>query len=142
VERIGALHPALAHFPIALLIAALPAELLARIRKSEGMAVAGRYCVLLGAVSAVLTTLVGFAWAGFGSPDDPWDTLAQHRLTGLGTALLAVWLLVLCYVGTKPDAKGARTAYLVSLVLTAVLVGLTGFLGGAMVWGTDHLRLW
>ncbi len=139
---LGDLHPAAAHFPIALLLAALPAELIARVRKSQGLAVAGRYCLVLGAVSAVVTTLLGFFWSGFYLAIDEWNTFTQHRTAGVVTAAVSIWLLIICWISAKPNAKASRTVYLLSLCLAAVLVGLTGFLGGALVWGTDHLWPW
>jgi len=139
---LGGFHPAAAHFPVALLLVALPAELLARWRKSEGLAAAGRYCLVIGSIGAIATALLGFCLAGFNMSVDTWGDFERHRLTGTLTAALGVWLLIICCLSTRPNAKKARAFYLMSLVLAAALVALTGFLGGALTHGTDHLSVW
>lgn len=139
VAWLGAFHPAAVHFPIALLLAALPAELITVVGRSKKFATAGRYCLVLGALSAVVTAGLGWCMGGFRLIDGDWGIMTRHRWAGTGVALLAVWLLVLCPLSARPEARVARRLYLMSLVLTAALVAVTGFLGGAMVWGTDHL---
>lgn len=139
ISWLGAFHPAVVHFPIALLLVALPAELIAVMFRSEKFAAAGRYCLVLGALSAVVAATLGWCMGGFKLTDGGWGMMTQHRWAGTIVALLAVWLLILCPLSARPGARVARRLYLMSLVVTAGLVGVTGFLGGALVWGTDHL---
>ena len=107
------LHPPLVHFPIAFLLIApfLPRS-------------AARIVLTLGVVGAVLATASGWFM------DTPKPSLsleyAWHKWLGVALtvlALLAWWKLDLSH-------WQARFA----LAALAVLVGITGHLGGRMVW--------
>ncbi len=134
---LGNFHPAVVHFPIALLLAALPAALIAVARRSQKLATAGRYCVVLGAVSAIVAAALGWFWEGFELTHSR-VAMTQHQWAGTVVALLSIGLLILCPLSAKPGARITRRLYLMLLVLAAGLVAVTGFLGGALVWGTDH----
>ncbi len=136
---LGKLHPAVVHFPIALLTAAFLAELMAMFGGSRRYAAAGRYCLVLGALSAVLAGALGWFWEGFKWTDGDWVLMTRHRWAGTATAVLSIVLLILCPLGARPDAKISKRLYRVTLVVTVALVALAGFLGGALVWGPDHM---
>ena len=136
---LGKFHPAAVHFPIALLMAAFLAELIAMLSGSQRYASAGRYCVVLGALSAILAGALGWFWEGFKWTDGDWVLMTQHRWAGTFTALLSVFLLILCPLSARPDAKVSKRLYRVTLLVTVALVGLAGFLGGVLVWGADHM---
>lgn len=136
---LGRFHPAAVHFPIALLMAAFLAELIAMLSGSQRYASAGRYCLVLGALSAVLACALGWFWEGFKWTDGDWVLMTRHRWAGTFTALLSLLLLILCPISARPDAKTSKRLYRVTLFITVALVGLTGFLGGVLVWGADHM---
>ena len=136
---LGKFHPAVVHFPIALLMAAFLAELIAMLSGSQRYASAGRYCLVLGALSAILAGALGWFWEGFKWTDGDWVLMTQHRWAGTFTALLSIVLLILCPMSARPDAKGSKRLYRVTLLVTVALVALTGFLGGVLVWGADHM---
>lgn len=136
---LGKFHPAAVHFPIALLMAAFLAELIAMLSGSERYASAGRYCLALGALSAILACALGWFWEGFKWTDGDWVLMTRHRWAGTFTALLSIILLILCPLSARPDAKTSKRLYRVTLLITVALVGLTGFLGGVLVWGADHM---
>lgn len=143
VERLtrwlGKFHPAAVHFPIALLMAAFLAELITMLSGSQRYASAGRYCLVLGALSAVLAGALGWFWEGFKWTDGDWVLMTRHRWAGTFTALLSVVMLILCPLSARPDAKVSKRLYRATLLVTVALVGLTGFLGGVLVWGADHM---
>ncbi|MEZ6192640.1 MAG: DUF2231 domain-containing protein [Phycisphaerales bacterium] len=136
---LGKFHPAAVHFPIALLMAAFLAEIIAMLSGSQRYASAGRYCLALGALSAILACALGWFWEGFKWTDGDWVLMTRHRWAGTFTALLSLILLILCPVSARPDAKTSKRLYRVTLLITVALVGLTGFLGGVLVWGADHM---
>lgn len=138
---LGKFHPAAVHFPIALLLAALLAEVISILTGSQRYASAGRYCLVLGALSAVLAGTLGWFFGGFHLIDDgSWRSLeTRHRWAGTVTALLSIGLLILCRLSARPDARVSKRLYRVTLVVTAGLVGFTGYLGAALVWGADHM---
>lgn len=136
---LGKFHPAVVHFPIALLMAAFLAELIVMFSGSQRYAPAGRYCLVLGALSAILAGALGWFWEGFKWTDGDWVLMTRHRWAGTFTALLSVVLLILCPLNARPDAKISKRLYRVTLTVTAILVALAGFLGGVLVWGADHM---
>jgi len=58
IRDIGQFHPLSSHFPIALLIVALPAEILWTVTRKESWRTTVRYCVVLGAAGAVCTAVL------------------------------------------------------------------------------------
>lgn len=136
---IGRFHPPATHFPIALLFAALLAELAliatgkVRFRHTVG------FCLVLASAGAVVAALLGWFNAGFVLWDEDW-VLATHRWLGTGTAALSLLTLALFARATSSTAPPrAVVPYRIVLILTVVLVGVTGFLGGSLVHGLDHL---
>ena len=132
---LGKFHPALNHFPIALLSSAALAELLLMRRRSLLFEHAVRFSVNLGALSALLAAALGWLFAGFQLTDDEW-VMTAHRWAGTATALWAVALLVVC---ARTEAGSTRRRGLrIVLFGAAGLVTATGFLGGALIYGLDH----
>jgi uncharacterized membrane protein len=131
------LHPVLVHFPIALLLAAALAELLGQGRAADGGASpVARYCLSLAALTAVLAAL-----SGWGLAEDHLALpgteviLERHRWLGLSTAGLAV---ITFAVGLVAGKQGPRLRlYRWLLLLAAVVVAITGHMGGMLVYGPD-----
>ena len=63
---LGKFHLLFLHFPIALLVAAAAAEGWSVVRGSRVLEPAVRFCVLLGAITAVITVALGWLHAGSG----------------------------------------------------------------------------
>src|SRR5262249_45092863 len=98
VGKLGPLHILVIHFPIALLIAAVVAEIWSVWRGDRSPGRAVRFCVLLGAVSAVDAAALGWLHAGNGHGATVPQILALHAWSGtlaatwaVGTALFAEW---------------------------------------------------
>ena len=136
---LGKFHPPVTHFPIALLVAAALAEFLLMRRPGAFFEHATRYCVWLGAGSALLAAVLGWLFAGFQLVDDEW-VMTTHRWFGTGTALWAAFVYVLCeraYAGAA-----SRQPFRLALFTGAGLVSVTGFFGGALLYGLDHFTGW
>lgn len=133
---LGKLHPAAVHFPIALLMGAALAELLSTRFKPEFFGNAARFCLWLGAFGALGAASLGWLYGGFRLVDEE-TVLALHRWNGTAIALLALLALWLneTRVRAQPSRKGM---YRSTLFLTALLVGLNGYLGGFMVYGPEQ----
>ena len=131
----GKFHPLLTHFPIALLIAAALAEILLMRRPGMLFEHAVRFCVGLGAVSAVGAALLGWLFAGFQLSDDEW-LMTAHRWTGTATAFWAVLLFVV----SERMVAGIvfRRSFRFALFAGAALVAASGFLGASLIYGLDH----
>lgn len=140
-------HPFVVHFPIALLVL--------------GGGVAAAYAMSGRALwRAVTGLLVAFgtlgAWAANATGEALYahvegtpiveELVGRHEALGnwtlaLGAAATAVWLGVLAWrrragrTFDEPDPLGVRLAVAALALAAAVLVVLTGRLGGVMVWG-------
>src|SRR5207248_4393498 len=91
LRLVGKLHVLVIHFPIALLVAAVVAEMWSVWRKEVVPSPVVRFCVLLGTAGALQAAALGwlhaaFAGSGAGSPQG----LALHRWIGTAAALWAV----------------------------------------------------
>ena len=93
---IGRFHPAVVHFPIALLVAAAIAQLLRNGAGLERLGDTARFCTALGALGAVGATLLGWADAGLWGNEGFVTTI--HRWMGTATA---VWALMTLFLGER-----------------------------------------
>jgi uncharacterized membrane protein len=132
LQVLGRLHPLLVHFPIALLLAALGAELFQR--RKEGPSEAGFFCLALGTVGALAAASTGWLFAEH-DPPGVHDLLFRHRWSGVGVAASAAVTLVSAWRWRRSgEARLARPTHL-GLLLTAGLVAASAHLGGEMVYG-------
>lgn len=140
VRWIGHFHPPMTAFPIAMLVGAAVAEALRMLTKASWLQGAGRWCVILGAASAVVAAPLGWAFAVGRS--GTW-VLQTHRWLGTSLAALSVVVLVLSErrFHRNADAPENPAAFRAALFLSALLVMATGFFGGAMVYGL-HAYYW
>lgn len=134
---LGKFHPPTTHFPIGLLTAAAFAEFLFIKTKRLLFDNAAQFCVWLGAGGALAGAVLGWFFAGFHLVDDTW-ILTTHRWLGTSVALLSLIVVWLSILSHREGKASHRSAYRAALFLTVSLVGATGFLGGAMIYGIDH----
>jgi len=140
VRFAGRFHPATVHFPIALIAVAALFEILGAARRDKTLAVAAVWLAALGAAGAVGAAALGWSAAAFSSfPDDLGRVLETHRWLGLTTASAAVFAAA---AGVLSLRRGGGWPFLFRLLLLAatVLVLVTGFFGGILIYGFDHYR--
>jgi len=133
---IGRFHPMVVHFPIALFISALVAEILFAATRQELFRHALRFLLWGGALGAAVAASLGWTFAATGPTEHGW-LLDAHRWAG--TAAAVVGLVVLSVNERIERGMGTRAVLRVSLTAIAVLVGAAGFLGGSLLYGIDHL---
>ena len=135
---IGRLHPLLVHFPIGLVLIAAMAEVVAMTTGRwdwRAMAVAN---VRAGAWFALGAAIAG--WRLASSPGiEATSSLEWHRWLGT-IATVAVFGAALATAGARGRSPFALWVYRMTLFWAAVLVAVTGHLGGLLVWGADFLR--
>ncbi len=137
IPWLGRFHPPSVHFPIALLTAAAVAELLRMATGKSAFDAISRYCVWFGTVTAVGAGVLGWFLAGF-RPTDPSWVMTMHRWLGTSAVVCAGLVLALCELSRPPDRRRTRLCFRVTLLAVAALVSVTGFFGGAVVFGFDH----
>ncbi len=138
IAWLGKFHPAATHLPIGLLIGAAIAELCLMMTGKSAFRSAVGFCLITGAVAAVLTATLGWFHGGFTLWDADWIQ-RTHRWLGTATAALSLAAMTLYLRVRAPSPGGsAEIAYRVVLLLAAALVGVTGFFGGALVYGINH----
>jgi len=122
-------HPVVIHFPIALFIFGLFLEFVGLWRKNAVLGVAAWWnlCGALASLAIVAPTGIA-AWLIGGHKLE--GNMLIHLLLAIGSLLLMSTTLV-----ARKKLGNEHRAYLAILILTAVIVGLTGHFGGQMVYG-------
>ena len=134
---IGRFHPLLVHFPIALVMAAAAAELVVIATPLKAWRTVAVANIRAGAAMAVVTAITGWLFAS--SPlVDATTSLEWHRWLGMAGAARATGAALL---SSRLHAS-SRSAFMYrfTLFLTALLVAITGHLGGTLVWGVRFFQ--
>jgi uncharacterized membrane protein len=134
----GRLHPLLLHFPIALVIFAAFAESAAILTNYRTWHVVAVFNVRAGALFAVVAAITGWVLASSTAVDDA-ASLQWHRWLGMAAALATIGV-AFATAGIECRSSRVRWLYRIALFWAAALVGVTGHLGGKLVWGADFLR--
>ncbi len=138
----GFLHPATVHFPIALLTVGALFVVLGWKWPSIGTQIP-LACLLLGAASSVVATLMGWAFApeqgyGGGWTSFDWDREVDvHRWSGVIVSIVSCLFALVALVALWKDSPGMNKAWKIGLLLCAGMVGAVGHQGGEMSYGAD-----
>jgi uncharacterized membrane protein/nitrite reductase/ring-hydroxylating ferredoxin subunit len=135
------IHPILVAFPIALWVMALIFALLGVSQGNAMLWAAGFYCVIAGCVGAVLAALPGAL---------DWWTVVPRQSSAKQRGLIhgslnVVALLLFIAIAYRQGSAAARPdgLNLFLMVVGVVLIGISGWLGGTLVYrnqiGVDHL---
>jgi uncharacterized membrane protein len=136
---IGKFHPLLVHFPIALVLAAAAAELVAIATPRQAWRTVAVANIRAGAAIGIVTAITGWLFAS--SPAvDVTTSLEWHRWLGLAGAAGAIGAALLSS-RLHGASRRSALAYRCLLFVAALLVAITGHLGGTLVWGAGFLRL-
>jgi uncharacterized membrane protein/mono/diheme cytochrome c family protein len=134
---LGNFHPPAVHFPIALLTAAAVAELLRLVTRKPVFDDVSRFCIWFGTLAAVVAGLLGWFLGDFHIADAS-VVMTTHRWLGTSTVACAALVLALAEVSRPPNRRRTRVWFRVTLLVVAGLVQVTGFFGGAVIYGLDH----
>src|SRR5436190_10515559 len=137
---LGAFHPGLVHFPVALLVVAALAETFQILKKRREPWAGTPLLAYLAAAAAVPASFFGFMLADYGGNEGPMVDL--HQWLGVASTVAAL-VAAGCAIKAK-TCFPSLVALRLSLILGAGLVGATGYMGRAMVFRKDriikHLR--
>ncbi len=131
---LGKFHPLAVHFPIAMLIAAALSELLLMRTRHELFFHATRFAIWVGSLGALAAATLGWFFAGFRIADEEW-LMTTHRWFGTSASAFALVVLLLC---ERAHRRSERKAFRLALFPLAAVVAMTGFFGGALLYGIDH----
>lgn len=139
LELAGRFHPLVVHFPVGLLLAAVPAALLARLRQNGPWRDIADYCLALGAAGALAGSALGWCAHEAGAGALQPTLLTRHEWSGWVTTGLALAACAAARAARKGRPFGRF--HLPLVLATAAAVSAAGHLGGALVWGEDYLPL-
>jgi len=135
----GKFHPVAIHIPIALVLVAALAELLAMMTRNGTFEKVSRFninvAVLGAAVSVGLGLLAGMS-ADF--PGDYARPFWLHKWIGITMAVFIAVAAVLSELACRRGGSRCRWGYRAVLLLCVALVGAAGYFGGQLVYGLNH----
>jgi uncharacterized membrane protein len=124
------LHPAMVHFPIALLPVAVGVDALGRATSNDGLLEAGRRGIAVAAVSAALAGVAGLIAQEASRFDRQGrQLLVTHRTLNLGLIGLTGWLALRRARRDRPSL-----AYLMAGAAGIGVMTYSAYLGGHMVY--------
>jgi uncharacterized membrane protein len=138
-QTAGRAHPLLVHFPIALLIVAACVELVRAARRDAVPSRTAGACLLVGAFGAALAAGAGWLNADFEHGGGGDTLIESHRWVGLAAAVAAAGALPCGWWWRRSAGSAGAGAYRALVVLSAMLVGVAGHLGGTIVYGGSYL---
>ena len=130
-EFIGHLHPVMVHLPIGILLLACLFLWLSQKPKFAYLRPVISIILLLGFLCAIATCVTGYLLSLSGEDDE--DLVSLHQWSGISVAFLS-GLTYLLY------RKNRLVKWRITVaVLLAILILMTGHLGGSLTHGSDYL---
>lgn len=130
----NAYHPAIVHFPIALLVVGLLLDLIGLIKKDTRLLYAGWYNTVAAAVTslgAVASGFVAMTWMKL-----PYKGLIFNHLLYAIVVTVIMWLMVALRVHRHEKMNiPIRALYWILAIASFLIISWTGHLGGAFVYG-------
>lgn len=140
ITFVGKFHPVAVHLPIALILMAALAEFIFLCFGSLPLfRSAARFNIHLAVLGAIATIILGLAAAsGASYPSEYAEILLRHKIMAFTTLVMSILAAFSLEIGTRKDRSAWIMGYRISLFIAAVLVALTGHLGGMLVYGLNH----
>lgn len=132
---LGAMHPGIVHFPIALLAVGAFLEVLQVLRKKKEPFAGTAALVYLAAAAAVPASMFGFMLAD--SEGAEGAKVDLHKWLGVASTVVA--LVAAACAWKSKSSGGALAGMRIALVVGSGLVLGTGYVGGELVFGENHL---
>lgn len=128
--RLQEVHPALVHFPLALLPLSVGADLLGSITGSEALCDLGRRTMPLAAASGLVAGVAGLmAQTEVNAEGRALEALQTHRTLNLGLVTLATAMAAYRARASKPGL-----GYLLAGLVGLAVLDYSAYLGGSLVY--------
>lgn len=138
IAWLGAWHPAVIHFPIALLLTVAFLELAALIRRKPLYNASNKILLVVGVAGAFVAAPLGWADAGLPSAEDGW-ALTTHRWLGSAIPFLMLLLWYLKKPSEQAAVRPSSRLYEVVLAVAVAVVLTQAYLGGEITHGANHM---
>jgi len=132
VQFVGRFHPLFVHFPIALFLLVPVLEILGRRARFEYLRLSVNFVLTLATIAATTAAILGWCLARSGAYSG--SLIIQHMWGGVLLSLVCwvCWLL-------RTRVPGFDRTYTFALALGVGLVAWTGYRGGQLSLGPNHL---
>lgn len=138
---LGRLHPVIVHFPVAGIPLALLGFLIGTLTGRDTFARSDVVPLTLAAAAAVAAVITGnIARASMQFTSTMHGIVERHEFAGTTLMILILGLTALRLWRWQRLAGAWRWIYCAGLLAASLLVGVTGYLGGSLVFGPDHLK--
>lgn len=138
---IGKFHVVIVHFPIALALVAVLADIIFVITKKMSFKDTSLYCLVLAAISAIPTVLTGLDRLKSMQPTLSADMLhiaILHRNFALTSLVLLIAASTLRLSQGKTFQKVWLVVYIILIIAIAGFISATGDYGGVLTHGPDY----
>jgi len=138
----GFLHPATVHFPIALLTVGAFFVLLGWKWPRAGTQIP-LASLLIGSLTAIVSTLMGWAFAPEQGYGDNWASLDfdsevdMHRWSAVIVTTASTFFSIIALLSLVVKSERLTKTWKIGLLLSAAMVGAVGHQGGEMSYGKD-----
>ena len=135
-------HPAVVHFPVALLMTAAPVAILGAITRKPTWQRVATVCLVVGAASSFMAVETGeemeeadyVASKALIHEHEEWAERTMYSAIALALLAVGVEVVTARSMGPKMLCTGGRWAVAAGSVAVAGMVGYTGHLGAQDVW--------
>lgn len=132
----GRFHPLVVHIPIGIILFAFALEIFSYVTKTTYKKAIVLAYVLTG-ISGGLAAFIGYLLSTSGGYDE--NTLGWHKWLGILTAVLALILAIVKSRDSLDKSLGKFSVSQLGLLLTLVIISITGHLGGNLTHGETYL---
>ena len=134
---LGAFHPLIIHFPIALAMIAVLAMLWNWIWQHDGFGDFAFHCTWIAALASVFVSASGWFFAESNSSAS--NELFLHRWFGIGSSAGLIALAFMTSLVRSDSWPGLLKISRFASLLVAASIGITAHFGGEMVWGEGQV---
>lgn len=138
IRWLGAWHPAVIHFPVALLLTVAFLELAGAVRRNPIYDAGNKILLAIGTLSAFIAAPLGWISAGLPTTDDEF-ALTVHRWLGTAIPFLFLVLWALKRPAEKIAARKTAPLFVALLALSVFVMLAQAYFGAEVTHGAEHL---